>query len=91
MDEESFLRLTDIRFLPTAPVEAIMRLMAAESKICEPTLDASTLQVRAIKSLSENWEYFSYQFPSKDEMSAALSILPKHVMAQLWVLTTKLP
>jgi hypothetical protein len=91
MDEESFLSLTDIRFLPTAPVEAVMRLMAAESKICEPTLDASTLQVRAIKSLSENWEYFSYQFPSKDEMSAAMSTLPKHVMAQLLVLTTKLP
>lgn len=91
MDEQSFLSVTDSRFLPTAPVEAVMRLAAAEAKFCEPTLEPTSLQMRCIKALSENWEYFSFQFPSKDEMSAAMITLPKHVTAQLLVLTTDLP
>eukprot|EP00980_Cylindrotheca_fusiformis_P007371 scaffold1525_cov142-Cylindrotheca_fusiformis.AAC.171 len=91
MDEASFLKLTDIRFLPTAPVEAVMRLAAAEAKFCEPSDEPTTLQIRCILALSENWEYFSFQFPTKEEMSAAMLTFPKHVMAQLLVLTTDLP
>jgi len=91
MDEAAFLGLTDMRFLPTAPVEAVLRLLAAEGVVCGPNLGASTLQSRCIKSLSENWEYFSFQFPSKDDMAAAMIGLPKNVMAQLLVLTTSLP
>eukprot|EP00526_Cylindrotheca_closterium_P008932 CAMPEP_0113634648 /NCGR_PEP_ID=MMETSP0017_2-20120614/18049_1 /TAXON_ID=2856 /ORGANISM="Cylindrotheca closterium" /LENGTH=507 /DNA_ID=CAMNT_0000545371 /DNA_START=13 /DNA_END=1536 /DNA_ORIENTATION=+ /assembly_acc=CAM_ASM_000147 len=91
MSEATFLGLTDIRFLPSAPVEAVLRLLAEEGKICDPNLEASTLQSRSIKSLSENWEYFSFQFPSKDDMAAAMMALPKSVMVQLLVLTTQLP
>ncbi|CAJ1946227.1 unnamed protein product [Cylindrotheca closterium] len=91
MAEANFLGLTDMRFLPLAPVEAVLRLLAEEGKFCDPNLEASTLQSRCIKSLSENWEYFSFQFPSKDDMAAAMMALPKSIMAQLLVLTTELP
>ncbi|KAL3934399.1 MAG: hypothetical protein SGBAC_009873 [Bacillariaceae sp.] len=91
MKEDAFLGLTDIRFLPSAPIEAVLRLLAEEGKFCDPNLAASTLQSRSIKSLSENWEYFSFQFPSKDDMAAAMMNVPKSVLAQLLVLTTQLP
>jgi hypothetical protein len=90
-NSEDFLALTSPKYLPIIPVEAVMRMMAEESRMFEPIREASSLQERAVSTLSENWEYFSYQYPNKTEMAAAVAQLPRNVMAKLLVMTTELP
>ena len=91
MDQETFVTLTSETFLPNVPVEGIVRLLEKEAQFCEDSNEITSLQKRCIDSLLDNWEYFSFQFPSKDEMSAALTSLPKIVLAQVLVQISALP
>ena len=83
--------LTSEEVLPAIDVSVALKLLSIDSKFNDGDSGFSSLQNRCVDSITESWATFQGGFESPGDVSAALKILPSHVLADILVKSMSQP